>query len=821
MIAFDESEGRLCLSLEDLLTEPGDSAIDPDTQRSLGAEAREAYRANAPGPAPQLDVPLGLEFEWRDLHVRIDATLDAVHAGRRGDTVELLHCAPLSGGAAIGSPAVEKVGLACLLLQRSGRNVRKGTLAEIALDGAVLARVDVAFAPDVYERLLDRRLERAVTEQRAHRGLARARVALAEKLEFPFASSRAGQSTLLNDVAGAAGNGLTLLCAAPTGIGKTVATLYPMLREALRADRQLFFATGKVSQQELALQTLSRLLPPDSPGFAVQISAKHRMCPSEELGCADRRCPLLEGFRERARGSGLLDTLAREGVVTGARLRETALTAKLCPFEVSLALASRAVAVVADFNYVFDPGAYLKDLLDEPRRAPLLIVDEAHGLPDRARDYYSPELDFARLEALAADCRSTPGGSYAQAAKILSEASAHARGHVQRLADERDSPDPWADPPERSFWQGLEPAARAALASYAIQRSGEHERPRAFQARRSPGDPRPRDPLVEALRGVRDFARLASGDLDSFAALWRPDRVQLLCLDAAPFLRPRFDRFHAVVCMSATLTPPGFYERTLGVEGPGTERLDLASPFPAENRLLLCVPGVDTTYRRRSEDAPQVARIIARCLRVRPGNYLAFFGSYQYRDEVVAHLSPNDARVLLQLPGMPAEPILRQLERNRDGTLLVCAVHGGVLAEGVDYPGELAVGVFVVGPGLPGLSPERELIRDHYQNHLGAGFEFAYVFPGLSRVVQAAGRAIRTPSDRAALLLLGRRFTEPLYRERLPDWWREELIDARDPIPALEEFWARGSGEAPHASGAASTRPSGAPRGSRTSDDPV
>ena len=797
MIEFDESEGRLRLSLEDLLPELGEPSIDPDTQRSLGADAREAYRANSAAPPARLDLTIGAEIECHGLRVQIDARLDAVHAGRRGDAVEMLHCAPLSGAAALGSAAVERVGLACLLLQRSGRKVHKGTLTEIALDGTALGRLDVAFAPEVYQRQLERRLEGVIAEQRARGGRIQARAELAEALEFPFESPRAGQRTLLNDVAGAASNGLTLLCAAPTGIGKTVAALYPMLREALRADRQLFFATGKVSQQDLALQTLRRLLPPDSPGYAVQITAKHRICPSEELACADGRCPLLEGFRERAQSTGLLEALPREGVVAGARVRETALDAKLCPFELSLALASRATAIVADFNYVFDPGAYLKDLLDEPRRAPLLIVDEAHGLPDRARDYYSPELDFARLDDLAADCRAATGAAYAQAERVLADVCAHGRALAGRLAAERDAPDPWADPPERSFWQELEPAASGALASYAAQRVGERERPPAFRARSAPGDPRPRDPLMDALYRVRDFARFAAGDPDPFAALWRPDRARLLCLDAAPFLRPRFEAFHAAVCMSATLTPAGFYERSLGVEGPRTERLDLASPFPARNRLLLCVPGVDTTYRRRSEDAPRVARIIARSMRVRPGNYLAFFGSYRYRDEVAAHLSPADARVLLQLPGMPAEPILRQLERNRDGSLLVCAVHGGVLSEGVDYPGELAVGVFVVGPGLPAVSPERELVREHYQKHLGAGFEFAYVFPGLSRVVQSAGRAIRTPTDRAPVLLLGRRFAEPLYRERLPDWWRDELIDADDPVPALEAFWLQGPPDAP------------------------
>jgi DNA excision repair protein ERCC-2 len=243
--------------------------------------------------------------------------------------------------------------------------------------------------------------------------------------------------------------------------------------------------------------------------------------------------------------------------------------------------------------------------------------------------------------------------------------------------------------------------------------------------------------------------------------------------------------------MSATLAPFELQRRMLGLEGPRTEELDLPSPFPARNRVLLAVRSVDTTYRKRDDHAGRIAELIARCTAARAGNYLAFFPSFQYRDAVVAKLPAGGPRVLLQVPGLPAEPILRKLAHNRGETWLVCGVQGGVLAEGVDYPGELAIGVFVVGPGLPAVSLEQELLREYHERQLGRGFDYAYLLPGLARAVQAGGRPLRSAADRAAIVLLCRRFSEPMYREHLPAWWRAELLEVSDPLPALRAFWRR------------------------------
>jgi DNA excision repair protein ERCC-2 len=780
------------LLLDDLIDTSELELADP-LRRDIGSEARSAYAQTHTGVSLGRTIETILRVGSQD--VRIQAAIDLHRLASGATHVETLRVLATDGDDAWLASGIERAAFGALLLELEGEPVSGAAVIDLDPDGRELRRVDVAYRTPLWAARFEQRIDALLDAQRAARIRAREREVLADSLRFPFDKPRAGQDVMLRDVEGAARGGLVLLCSAPTGIGKTAAALLPMLRAALREQRQLFFVTAKTSQQTLALDTLRQLLPETAGTHAIQISARHRVCPIEEHGCADRRCPLQRRFFERLATSGVLETLSDSPVIDALAIREAALAVRLCPFEVALALARRATVVVGDFNYVFDPNARLRDLkeVEDESPRPLLIVDEAHNLAERARGYYSPRLMLERIEACTASLAPLRAPAYTQTRRLLRDVADHVAQQATRLSQERSEPGPWVDAPERSFWSSVEARARAALIAYAIQADAERERPAALRAVTTEGDPRPRDPARSLLYAVRDFARFATLDPDRFAAIWSPNEARMLCVDPGPLLAPVWSSFHAVVCMSATLSPFEHHAQALGVEGPRTERLDLASPFPRSNRLLLAIDAVDTTYRKRSEDAGRVAEIISRAIDVQPGNYLAFFSSFRYRDEVVAKLPAGPARVLLQLPGMPAEPILRQLERNRDGTLLVCGVHGGLLAEGVDYPGHLARGVFVVGPGLPAVDLERELIRSYHDEQSGLGFELAYILPGLTRVVQAAGRAIRGPHDRAFIALLGRRFAEPTYRDPLPLWWQDELVDVSDPVAALRAFWSRGA----------------------------
>ncbi len=788
MISLDERTRTLRLSVDDLFDGTSAPRARGGGRERLEEDARARYVAGEAAAGYRENVALSADFDWRGYRVTLSGRADGLQERERGSVVELLRFAPTESPQSV-EDAIERVGLLCLLLLRSGGRVLKGSIVDISLIDERAHRLDVAFSEEAYERVLDARLERIERVWLGERRGARGKALQAERLAFPFAEPRPGQDAMLRDVAGAAASGLILLCAAPTGIGKTAAAIHPMLKRALAEDTTLFFVTARISQQELALDTLRRQLPPGDPGFAVQISARDRVCPRESLGCVERGCPLMTRFAERLATSGLIDELMQLGVVDSAELTARALKAELCPFEVSLELSLGAAAVVADFNYVFDPNAYLRRFFDEDPGQLLLIIDEAHELPERARASYSAELSQTELARLIRDCEEQTQPAYLEVADLLRDVHDHCERQVRTLSEERATPAPWVEEPDRSFWEEMEVRVEACVLRYSLSAAREQPRPAPFAPRRDPANGLLRDPLLSCLYGVRDYCRASQRNPELFAALWSEDRAKLLCLDPGSLFGPRIRGFHAVVCMSATLAPLDFHAGLLGVEGPRSVQLDLGSPFPRENRLVLCVPDIDTTYRRRSQDAARVAALIARCLRVRRGNYLAFFGSFAYRDEVLAKLAPGPYRVLIQTPAMPTGAFLAELRNNRSETLLLCGVLGGVFAEGVDYPGEMAIGVFIVGPGLPAVDADRELIRAYFENQRGRGFEYAYVYPGINRVIQAGGRALRTPSDRAAIVLLGRRFQDPLYRNPLPSWWRECLEDTRDPGDRLEAFW--------------------------------
>lgn len=797
MILIDERARTLALGVEDLIDAGSAAAayrgVDPVRER-LEARAREAWLGSA-----RAAVPLRAELDWRGFRIALDGCADVLRDGPRGTRLEVLRFLPDDDESTNAARAVERAGFASLLLALGGARVAGASAVALSLIGAPAKRTRVPVAPEAWAAKLDERLERIArtAELEAARGSVRRELSPA----FPFASVRPVQAELLREVDGAAASGLTLLCSAPTGVGKTAAALYPFLAHALRDDRRVFFVTSKTSQQELALETLRSMLPPGCGALAVQISAKDRVCPQAELGCAEGRCPWQRGFAERLAATGLADALADEGVLSAERIAERASQHELCPFETSLALAMRASAVVCDFNYVFDPRVYLRRFFDASDGRDLLIVDEAHNLAERAQGYFSPELELARLDSLAERCAALPERAYRRAGDLLREVSAHCREIALRLAEERPDDAPWVEAPARGFWEPIEEAACAALLETQTQAASESRRPDALAPVREGRDRRLRDPLRSALALVREFAHgCESDDPERFAALWSPDRAKRLCLDPAPWLGQRIRSFHSAVLMSATLAPLDFHARSLGVDSPSTVMLDLPSPFPRANRLVVAVDSVDTRFRVRSEHAASIADLIARGVRTRRGNWLAFFPSFSFRDEVVAKLPPGGHRVLLQLAGMPIEPILAKLRANRSETLLVCAVHGGLLSEGVDYPGDTAIGVFVVGPALPKVERERELVRAFFDTELESGFDHAYLLPGLARAVQSAGRVLRSADDVAAIVLVDRRFCEPRYRDRLPGWIRDDLVQASDPVPALEAFWlrcGRASGDSP------------------------
>ncbi len=803
MIRYDEKTRTLFVSVHDLLSTP----LVPVTREGLGGALRmragslvhtDTQGDESPDQV-RTEVSVSESFLHRNLTVRLEGRIDRVRQSPAivGVEVEEIKSLLLPGVGvqawALDPAHAEQVLFYALLLHRADTPIRACRVIYIeATDGTTRA-FDVPFEPEHVSRLVLDRLDVLIDEVEQDAEHRRRRRALAGTMPFPHAGLRESQRVLVYDIGTACAAGRTMMCSAPTGIGKTAAALFPVVKHALETDGLVFFLTSRISQQELALRTLAAMLPPHGGALAVQITAKERSCPFPDWQCVAGRCPQIDNFHARLIASGLEDKLIHKAVLTGEVITQAALEADLCPFETTLALARKATVIVADYNYVFHPGVTLKMLMEIRDRPIDLIVDEAHNLPSRVADFYSPKLDVAAMDRIATVCLGTDSEALRDAGKMLDSICRHQRAAWGGMREENGEILSFTAEIDRCYFKDIQASLDTCLTSCFLALAG---RPPLFpreQLRRGDGGRLSQDPLLETLFTLRTFCSCAACDPALFASLWEKDGLRLLCLNPAVFILQQSNRFAFTLYMSATLTPFAYYARMLGVEPNVSVTVELASPFPRENRLILAVPTVDTSFRARDRDAAAIASIITQTIQLRKGNYLAFFTSFTFRDLVASRFPAGDFDVIIQKPAMKTETVLKRLKENTNGTVILCGVQGGVFAEGVDYPGHLAIGAFIVGPGLPMVCPELKLLEHYYESHdgKGKGFELAYVTPGVVRAVQAGGRVIRSETDRGFVMLLGKRFQSKLYREKLPEYWRHELLETEDPVARVNEFWSQ------------------------------
>ena len=625
-------------------------------------------------------------------------------------------------------------------------------------------------------------LDQIVDDVEAAHGLLEAKRSFAGALAFPYERLRPFQQEMIDAVARAIREREALLVSAPTGIGKTIAALFPALREALRAGKKLFYLTSKTLQQEAAVEAMKLLN--DGSLRVLRIRAKQKMCAHTERICHEDFCPFAARYSDKMEKSGLLSRIATSmSYFDPDFVFEMAKSTEVCPFEVSLELIEQADVVVCDYNYIFDPYVGLKAYQQESDYGDcVLIVDEAHNLVDRGRGYYSPELQEKSFDAIRAhlagrNCR-LEGWE-----KLIDELRAHLHALSEVL--------------EESVTQALCEIDRDLI----IEQRAEWERlvMGYIGWKIENGIAEEDDPLVDFYFRLVKFANLLHEEGDEFSHVIErtPDglKLKIFCKDPSRFLGAIFDSAHATVAFSATLEPFDFYKKTLGMPPARTSELSLPSPFPRTNRKIVVVPEVDTTFKQRANHYDRIATTVAEIAEATDGNFLALFPSYAFLREVSERMPPLRKQVMLQRTDMTdyeRHAILGILRDTRARDNLILAVSGGMYAEGVDYRGDMLSGVIVVGPALPSVSFEQELLKRYYDDQYGAGFEFAYLIPGMTRVVQSAGRVIRSETDIGVIALLCRRFTQETYTRYFPsDWYDQsprELI-SRKPAGEIRAFF--------------------------------
>ena len=606
----------------------------------------------------------------------------------------------------------------------------------------------------------------------------------ADELPFPHPELRPSQEEIGDAVAEALADERHLLVRAPTGCGKTAAVLHPAVRAALGKGQRVFFLTAKTLQQRIAVDTARAMQ--EGLFRSLQLRAKSKMCANTEIVCHEEFCPYAEEYGPKLVRTELLKHLLEEDEHQDPdRIFEAAKANAVCPFEVSLDLLAEVELVVCDYNYVFDPTIGLRALVHgNALRDSVLIIDEAHNLVDRSREYYSPELRVDQLERARAFLENRSHQVFDELRVLIEELIAQIKERVSSsLGEERHNEGP-ADLDEEAI-SALRIAFDGAILSYFLYKR-EHEMWIAD------------DPILDAFFSLTRFHRVLSLGGDEFVHIAERneggggERLKIFCRDASRFVGEVLDGSASAIAMSATLEPFDFYRDLLGFDAHRTDELYVPSPFPPENRLVLAISDVDTTYRRRAAHYDRIASWIAR-LSHPHANVLTLFPSYAFLESVHDRLPPVPHTVIAQRPGVNDAEQKKVLEALGSGTPhIVLAVLGGIFAEGVDYPGKMLSQVIVVSPGLPQYNLERELLKGYYQEFYEHGFGYAYLVPGLTRVVQAAGRIFRSDDDRGVIVLMCRRFQDPRYARLLPEEWTDEdptTMLREDPEWAVRDFF--------------------------------
>lgn len=592
-----------------------------------------------------------------------------------------------------------------------------------------------------------------------------------KSLPFPFSHFRAGQREMAKYVYGVGKNGGSFFCEAPTGIGKTMSALYPSIK-SFSKNEKIFYLTAKSSGAESVSKAISLLR---AEGLSLKesyLKSKEKMCPDSTKACNPDECPLAKGYYEKLR-KAMEKASMEEERYDETYVKSLANHFAMCPFELQLDLSMEADLIVGDYNYFFDPLVKLERYFGEeadPSKF-LVLIDEAHNLIDRGRDMYSSSLS---LESALLAKKSLSHCKVPSIKRAINKIVKGLEAIKEGIDEEKEL---------ESLPKDLSSGLNALSESSKNLIKSKH-----------PSLPRP----------FKDFSREAhrfSFLIENYAehsSLYtkRSDAsINLYCLDPSSYLASDLKAVRGRVLFSGTLSPIDYYLKSI-VGNEEEPCLLLPSPFPKENFSIIVAPMVSTRYKDREKTLGEVASYLSAFVDAKIGNYFIYFPSYQYLESIKPFLSFKAAALFFQERTMgekEKETFLDQFKENPTFTSVGLLIIGGSYSEGVDLVGNRLSGVAVVGIGLPQISYKRNLLRENFTKEGANGYEFAYMDPGINKVMQAVGRLIRSETDRGAVLLIDDRYLENRYREifkrRYEDY--EVATSVEDVKTALSSFYMK------------------------------
>ncbi|MDT2673551.1 ATP-dependent DNA helicase [Enterococcus dongliensis] len=596
-----------------------------------------------------------------------------------------------------------------------------------------------------------------------------------KSLTFPFDSYRAGQRELAAAVYKTIHAQQKLFVEAPTGTGKTMSTLFPTFKAmGEELGERIFYLTAKTITRQVAEETVTKLTKKGARIKSVTITAKDKICFLTERNCTPEHCPFAKGYYDRV-NDGLWDMLNNEDQYTRPVIEKYAQKHELCPFELSLDVSRFCDLVIGDYNYLFDPTVYLRRFFEEEDKTNLVLVDEAHNLVNRSKEMYSASISRETIARIQKDLDK----AFRKLIKAFKKVDNEFELILQSLDGkayhhQQTAPDSLVN----SLFK-LQEQIKEWLAEYPDHPVQQKMLPIYF----------------EILR----FTRMSEYYDDHYQTTVEHKRYDLIvkefCIDPSWFLEQTMEKVGSSILFSASFSPLDYYQEVLGG---GEESLSyrLPNPFPAENRLVMVDASIQTTYQKRTQSIPKIVSSIEALVRSKTGNYLVFFPSFQYLDQVAAYFHEVYPEVTIQIQGtklseVEREAFLASFDERPEKTMIGFCVLGGIFSEGIDLVGDRLIGTIVVGVGLPQINHEQELIKEYYDEKQNQGFSYAYQLPGMNKVIQAAGRVIRTMSDRGIILLLDQRYTNPHYQNLLPINWsdRKVVYNSEDINKTANDFW--------------------------------
>nr|WP_090832004.1 MULTISPECIES: ATP-dependent DNA helicase [unclassified Bacillus (in: firmicutes)] len=586
----------------------------------------------------------------------------------------------------------------------------------------------------------------------------RARNESIEILTFPFETYREGQRKLAGAVYKSIVDSKNIFAKAPTGIGKTISTTFPSVKAIGEGHLQKFFyLTAKTITRQAAEEAFAFMKRKGLILHSVTLTAKEKMCLMDEVKCNPDSCPFAEGYYDRINGA-ILDILSNETNMTRDVIEQYSKKHQVCPFEFSLDLAYSSDAVICDYNYVFDPRVSLKRFFDEHKKRTALLIDEAHNLVDRAQNMYSAELFKSAFLDIYRQFK-VVNKEVSNSSKLINDyLLATRKGMVEeKNLIVNELPEDFL----LLIKQFIIVAEKELL-----NQAGDHH-----------------TSLLDCYYSAQDFEKTAKLFDERFVTYYEAEKsevkIKLFCLDPSELLRQFGKGFRSKVYFSATFTPLDYFKEMLGADF-DDYTLAIPSPFSPEQSDVYVYP-LSTRFHDRESTKGAIVKVVSDLVGERKGNHLVFFPSYAYLMDVYESFQmehPHLKSIVQerQMTEEQKECFLRNFEAETTESLIGFAVLGGIFSEGVDLVGNRLNGVVVVGVGLPQIGLERNIMKQHFTKTGKNGFDYAYVYPGMNKVLQAGGRLIRSENDYGTIVLVDDRFLQSKYQQLLPTEWQDFKI---------------------------------------------